>query len=385
MSTILIRNVRLANGSEPKSGSLLVREGRILSVLEGEADGRFPETADSVVDGYGQLLIPGMIDVHIHGAEGYDMMDGTVESVEAVSLACAKTGCTSFLATSVSSTLEDLLTMISKVSSSVGCVSGARIVGMHIEGPYLNVKRKGMQNERYLRHPDIEEMKMILEHAGDLIRMVTLAPELPGGMEMIAFLKERGIIAAVAHSDATYDEAIRAFRGGASHVTHCCNGMRPIHHRDPGPVLAAFEEAHVSVQAIVDDVHLHPAMVRLLYREKGPDRMVLITDALQAMGMGDGTYTFGGHQVRVSQGVATLADGTLASSTVTMNEALAKTVRLGVPLRDAVVMATRTPADLLGLTNKGRIEPGADADLVLLNERFEVLWTMVDGKMVFSR
>jgi N-acetylglucosamine-6-phosphate deacetylase len=249
----------------------------------------------------------------------------------------------------------------------------------------LNVKRKGMQNEKHLRHPDKEEMELVLSKAGSLVKMVTLAPELPGGLDLVRMLTERGIVAAVAHTDASYEEAKEAFRAGASHVTHCCNGMRPIHHREPGPVVAAFEEPHVSVQAIVDDVHLHPAMVRLLYREKGADRMVLITDALQAMGMGDGEYLFGGHKVRVSGGIATLQDGTLASSTVTMNEALAKAVKAGIPLPDAVRMATETPADVLGLTNKGRIAPSADADLVLLNEQFEVIRTIVGGKTVFTR
>ncbi|HZG75326.1 MAG TPA: N-acetylglucosamine-6-phosphate deacetylase [Paenibacillus sp.] len=383
MAATAIRNIRMLAGDGETQGSVLVRDGRIVSVHLGDDAPR--EGVDDAIDGAGQLLIPGMIDVHIHGAEGYDMMDGTAKSVEVVSEACARTGCTSFLATSVSSTLEDLLAMIENVKRVAGREPGARIVGMHIEGPYLNVKRKGMQNEKYLRHPDRDEMGVILDAADSLIRMVTLAPELPGGMEMIAYLRDRGVIPALAHTDATYEEAVEAFRGGASHVTHCCNGMRPIHHRDPGLILAAFEAEHVSVQAIVDDVHLHPAMVRLLYREKGPDKMVLITDALQAMGMGDGTYSFGGHQVKVEAGVATLADGTLASSTVTMNEALAKTVNAGIPLRDAVAMATRTPADLLGLPTKGRIEAGADADLVLLNDRFEVLWTMVGGNVVYRR
>jgi N-acetylglucosamine-6-phosphate deacetylase len=383
MKTILIRNVRFVSDAEPKLRCILIRNGKIESVHND--DESFVINADSVIDGGGQLLIPGMIDVHIHGAEGFDMMDGTIQSVEAVSRACARTGCTSFLATSVSSTLDDLLKMISNVKEVAGREPGAQAIGLHIEGPYLNVKRKGMQNERYLRHPDLDEMKSIIEASGSLLRMVTLAPELPGGLEMIHLLKEKGIIAAIAHSDATYEEAKLAFQTGASHVTHCFNGMRPIHHRDPGVVIAAFEESSVSVQAIVDDVHLHPAIVRLIYREKGPDKMVLITDALQAMGMGDGTYLFGGHEVKVSNGVAKLTDGTLASSTVTMNEALQKAVQSGIPLKDAVMMATQTPADILGMLNKGRIEPGADADLVLINDRFEVLWTIVNGKKVYSR
>ncbi|MBO7747161.1 N-acetylglucosamine-6-phosphate deacetylase [Paenibacillus sp. MWE-103] len=382
MSTCLIHNVRIfSGGPEPAPAAILVRGGAIAAVLDGAVP--VQEHADRVLDGGGQLLIPGMIDVHIHGADGFDMMDGRPESVEAVSLACARTGCTSFLATSVSSSLDDLAAMIRSVKRTVGREPGARIAGLHLEGPYLNAKRKGMQNERFLRHPDEEEMAWILREADPLVRMVTLAPELPGGLEMAGRLRERGIVVAVAHSDATYEEAKAAFRGGASHVTHCFNGMRPIHHRDPGIVVAAMEEAHVSVQAIVDDVHLHPAIVRLLYREKGADRMVLITDALQAMGLGDGEYRFGGHDVTVAQGVATLRDGTLASSTVTMNEALAKTAKAGIPLADAVAMATRTPADVLGLPNKGRLAPGADADLVLLGDDFGVRWTMIGGELAY--
>ncbi|KIL38348.1 N-acetylglucosamine-6-phosphate deacetylase [Gordoniibacillus kamchatkensis] len=383
MSSTWIRNVRMPGKGELVSGNIFVRDGRIEGVfINGETAS---QQADQEIDGGGQLLIPGMIDVHIHGADGFDMMDGTAASVEAVSAACARSGCTSFLATSVSSSLEDLLRMIDSVVAVTGHEPGARIAGLHIEGPYLNAKRKGMQNERYLRHPDMEEMELIAKKSGPLLRMVTLAPELPGGLELVRYLNNRGIIAAIAHSDATYEQAKEAFREGASHVTHCFNGMRPIHHRDPGIVVAAFEEEHVSVQAIVDHVHLHPAIVRLLYREKGPDKMVLVTDALQAMGLGDGTYMFGGHAVTVKDGVATLQDGTLASSTVTMNEALAKTVRSGIPVSDAVRMATEAPANIIGLSGKGKLAPQADADLVLLNDRFEVLWTMVSGRIVFAK
>lgn len=333
------------------------------------------------IDGNGMWLIPGMIDVHIHGANGYDMMDGTEDSIQEVSRACATTGCTSFLATSVSSTIEDLLNMIRSVKAVIGREQGARIAGIHLEGPYLNPKRKGMQNEKYLRHPNLEEMKLIIREAGSLIKMVTIAPELPGGLELISFLKEQGVVIAVAHSDATYEEAKLAFTAGASHVTHCFNGMRPIHHRDPGLIVAAFEEPHVSLQAIVDQVHLHPAIVRLMHRLKGPEGMVLITDALQAMGLGDGNYMFGGHHVTVSEGIARLADGTLASSTVTMNEALRLTEANGISMEDAVRMASTTPAHILGLSRKGKIEVGYDADLVLMDERYQVQWTMIEGNM----
>lgn len=334
------------------------------------------------IDCKGHRLIPGMIDVHIHGANGFDMMDGHEESIQEVSRTCASTGCTSFLATSVSSTIEDLLAMIDSVKRVVGHEVGAKIAGIHLEGPYLNPIRKGMQNEKYLRHPDIEEMKMIFKEAGSLIKMVTIAPELPGGMELISFLKEQGVIISIAHSDATYEEAKKAFKAGASHVTHCFNGMRPIHHRDPGIVVAAFEEEHVSLQAIVDHIHLHPAIIRLMHRSKGAEGIVLITDALQAMGMGDGNYIFGGHHVTVTNGVARLYDGTLASSTVTMNEALQYTVETGISLTDAVQMASTTPARILDLQQKGAIAVGMDADLVLVDDAFQVQWTMIDGQIL---
>lgn len=346
----------------------------------------YPKIPDDyqIIDAKGQLLIPGMIDVHIHGANGFDMMDGTEESILEVSKTCAKTGCTSFLVTSVTSSMEDLLQMIHNVKQVMGKEPGAKIEGIHLEGPYLNVKRKGMQNENFLRHPNMEEMEIILKEAGSLIKMVTIAPELPGGIEMVEFLKEKGIIVSIAHSDATYEEAKNAFSKGASHITHCFNGMRPIHHRDPGLIVAAFEEPHVSLQAIVDHVHLHPAVIRLMHRIKGAEGVVLITDALQAMYMGDGEYEFGGHQVTVSDGIARLANGTLASSTVTMNEALRNTVDCGIPLRDAVYMASTAPANILGLENKGRILPGADADLVLVDSEYNVIWTMISGHQLFT-
>lgn len=383
MESTWIVNARIAADSGwIDKGAVRVERGRIAEIsYESPEEG----AGAMMLDAEGMLLMPGMIDVHIHGANGYDMMDGTSRSVQEVSKACAATGCTSFLATSVSSSLDDLLAMIDRVQSVAGSEEGASIVGIHAEGPYLNVKRKGMQNEAYLRHPDLAEMAEIIERAGALLKMVTVAPELPGGMDLVAFLSERDIIAAIAHSDASYEEAKEAFKRGASHITHCFNGMRPIHHRDPGIVVAALEERQVSLQAIVDNVHLHPAIVRLLHRVKGAEGVVLVTDALQAMGLGDGDYRFGGHDVKVRDGIARLSDGTLASSTVTMNEALRNTVELGVPLHDAIAMACRTPAEILGLPYKGRIETGADADLVLLDDRYEVQWTMVGGRSVYRR
>lgn len=380
MNKKLIQNVRLATRKEITPPSTIsIHDGRIHKIYPNNKE-QDNKQEYQVIDAKDQLLIPGMFDIHIHGANGFDMMDGTEESIMEVSRTCALTGCTSFLATSVTSSIEDLMKMIRNVKNVIGREPGAKIAGIHLEGPYLNETRKGMQIEKHLRHPNLKEMKEILQAGGDLIKMVTIAPELPGGMEMVEFLTQQDIIVSIAHSDATYDEAKLAFSKGASHITHCFNGMRPIHHRDPGLVVAAFEEPSVSIQAIVDNIHLHPAIVRLMHSIKGAEGVVLITDALQAMYLGDGTYEFGGHQVMVKDGKARLDDGTLASSTVTMIEALQKSVENKIPLMDAVQMASTTPAAVLGIETKGQIAPQQDADFVLLDSDFNVLWTMICGE-----
>lgn len=362
------------------NGSLLVKNGKIAEI----SDDNKVYDDELTIDASNQLLIPGMVDVHIHGAKGFDMMDGTTKSIQEVSKQCARTGCTSFLATSVTSSLPALEKMIDAVIEVRGNEQGAAIAGIHLEGPYLNEKRKGMQNPAYFREPSIKEMESLIDQADSLIKMVTIAPELKGGINLVKYLSDKEVIVAIAHSDATYEEAKQAFQEGASHVTHCFNAMSPIHHRKPGIVTAAFEEEQVSLQAIVDNVHLHPAIVRLMHRIKGPEKLVLITDALQAMGLGDGEYHFGGHQVTVKNGIATLDDGTLASSTVMMNEALKNTIDNGISLIDAVRMASTTPARLLNMEYSGEIKEDFKADLVLLTDTFEVVWTMKDGEIIFS-
>ncbi|MDE8580816.1 N-acetylglucosamine-6-phosphate deacetylase [Listeria monocytogenes] len=373
----VIKNVKIYKENE-LIDAVVITEGNLIKEVCSTTPEKYSD--EPTFDGNGRLLIPGMIDVHIHGAKNYDMMDGSTENIQAVSMACAETGCTSFLVTSVSSSLEDLIQMIRQTKKVIGKEKGAKIAGIHLEGPYLNIEKKGMQNPAHLRHPDLKEMKKIFDEADGLIKMVTIAPELPGGIELIDFLKKRGVVVAIAHSNATYEEAQDAFEKGASHITHCFNAMPAIHHRAPGLVAAALENDSISVQAIVDGVHLHPGIVRLIHKIKGPDKMVLTTDALQAMGVGDGEYIFGGHQVTVTEGVARLQDGTLASSTVTMNKSLRLSNEFGINLQDTIQMATSTPADILGMKNLGRIEKGYSADLVLLDKKFEVLSTWINGE-----
>ncbi|MBC1562712.1 N-acetylglucosamine-6-phosphate deacetylase [Listeria booriae] len=376
--TTLMKNIRISDEKGTKAAHIIIHDGKIQKITDTIGD----ESAyDTIIEGQNQLLIPGMIDVHIHGANHYDMMDGTTQSIQEVSKKCLETGCTGFLVTSVTSSLEQLLVMIEATKQVVGNEMGAKILGIHLEGPYLNIEKKGMQNPAFLRHPDLDEMKEIMKHADGLIKMVTIAPELPGAKEMIAYLKSKDIVVAAGHTNATYEEAIDAFNQGVTHITHCCNAMPQIHHRSPGITTAALERDGVSVQAIVDNVHLHPGIVRLMHKVKTADQMVLITDALQAMGVGDGDYQFGGHHVTVTDGVARLDDGTLASSTVTMNQALKVSTDMVIPLHDTIKMATTTPAQILNENNIGRIEIGKDADLVLLNENFEVISVLLKGEI----
>lgn len=380
MKQTLITNLRQATQTNFEGIALLLEDGKVADIYRndhlpiGKADSKM-----KVVDGRNQLIIPGMLDVHIHGANNFDMMDGTTESIQAVSKKCAETGCTSFLVTSVSSSLADLFGMIKATKKVIGHEEGAKIVGIHLEGPYLNVEKKGMQNPQFLRHPNLSEMKAIFAEANGLIKMVTIAPELPGGLELIDYLVEQEVVVAIAHSNASYEEATEAFEHGASHITHCFNAMPSIHHRSPGLVTAALENDQVSLQAIVDGVHLHPGIIRLMHKIKGPENLLLTTDALQAMGIGDGVYQFGGHEVTVSQGIARLKDGTLASSTVTMNQSLEYCTKYEIPLLDGIKMASETPARILKLSSLGKIAVGFDADLVLLDEHFNVTQTWLKG------
>ncbi|WKT14472.1 N-acetylglucosamine-6-phosphate deacetylase [Lactococcus lactis] len=380
---LLIKNSRIATHNT-KLFHILVNDKKIVKVFpisESICDLDF----DQSYDARGNLIVPGMIDVHIHGAISHDMMDGAAESIQAVSKKCLQTGCTGFLVTSVTASTEMLERIIDSTKSVIGHEQGAKILGIHLEGPYLNIEKKGMQSPEYIRMPDLKEMKKLVERAEGLIKMVTIAPELPGALEVVDYLTSQNIIVAAGHTNATYEEGITAFEHGVSHITHCCNAMPTIHHRNPGITVAALETEGISIQAIVDNIHLHPGMVRLMHKLKQPEQIVLITDALQAMGTGDGVYNFGGHEVTVKDGVARLSDGTLASSTVTMNRSLEIAKEMGLTLSDAITMASETPARLLGFKNRGKIAEGYVADFSILNEQYEVDSVHIDGKFsIFS-
>ena len=305
----------------------------------------------------GNLLIAGLIDIHTHGAMGVDTLDG--ENIEKISEYLAQNGVTSYLPTTMTVSMDD----IRKVTDIIPETAGAKILGYHLEGPYISKNKKGAQNEKYIKAPDLEEFKSLKN-----IKMVTLAPELLGSME---FIKNCGAVVSLGHTDCDYETAVKAIDTGALCLTHTFNAMPPLNHRSPGPIGAAIDK-NIYVQVISDGLHLHKSIIKMLYKTFGADRMILISDSMRAMGLSDGEYEFGGQPIDVKGGVARTKSGALAGSTTNLLGCVKKAIEFGIPEADAFKMASETPAKLLGL-KKGKIEVGYDAEFALLDKNKNVI------------
>jgi N-acetylglucosamine-6-phosphate deacetylase len=335
----------------------------------------------------GYHLIPGFIDLHTHGSNGYDVMDAKPEALAAIAKALGAEGTTSFLATTMTADTQQIEKALIVVSEFMQTPqAGATILGVHLEGPFLAISKSGAQRGDKIILPDIALFKRWEKASHDAIRLVTLAPEQKNCLELIAYLKQQKIIASLGHTDATYAEAMTAIESGCSYATHLFNAMRGIHHREPGAVTAALLSDAVTVELIVDGLHLHPAIVKLTAQVKGTDKIVLVTDAMRAKCMADGCYDLGGHEVHVKKGRAQLADGTLAGSVLKMPSAIRNMLDFtGCELKDAVKMAAENPAKVLGIFDKkGSIAVGKDADCVVLNEALEVVLTICKGEIIYS-
>ncbi len=368
------------------AGVVLVEGEEIADVLsQGE---RLPEKEADFRD-FGQKLIsPGLIDIHLHGAAGKDVMDCDLESLEQIALHQARCGVTGFLGTSVSSSLELLLRAIKSIRDAAQLPMPSEILGVHIEGPFLSRERKGAQDPSFIRGMSEEEVQKIIQAVRGLKTIVSIAPEVNMNEKFIKTLKENGLVVSIGHSDATYQKALESFEKGISHATHLYNAMSGYHHRDPGVVGAVFDSPGVTAEVIADGVHLHPSALRLVLARKSVDSVCLITDSIKAAGMGDGVYTMGNLEIEVKGNEARLREsGVLAGSVLTMNRAVRNVVEwTDLPLHQVINLASLNPARVLGLEDKwGSIQRGKYANFTIFNEDFEVVETILRGRTVLKK
>jgi N-acetylglucosamine-6-phosphate deacetylase len=326
------------------------------------------------------IIVPGFVDLHCHGGGGHTFTTGDPASARGAARFHLGHGTTTMLASLVSSPFE---LMRDAVAAYLPLVEEGLLAGVHFEGPYLSEARCGAQNPAFLRDPSIDELRALIKLGEGAVRMVTIAPELPGALPAIGFLTDHGVLAAIGHTDATYEQTRAGVAAGGAVGTHVFNGMRPPHHREPGPVIGLLSAA-VICELIADNIHLHPGMLAFAASTAGPDRAALITDAMDAAGMPDGEYDLGGQAVVVADRVARLArNGSIAGSTLTMDLALRNAVAAGITLPDAVAMASTTPARALGLADQvGALEAGLRADLVVLSADLTVKRVMRSGGWV---
>ncbi|MFC7441463.1 N-acetylglucosamine-6-phosphate deacetylase [Laceyella putida] len=334
-------------------------------------------------------IIPGMIDVHIHGAGGADTMDATVEALDTMAVHLAKEGTTSFLATTITQSHDNIEAALVNAAHYIEqhqAPGKAECVGVHLEGPFINKKRAGAQPPEYIVNPDREQFAKWQEMARGWIRLVTLAPEEPGGLELTRYLKETGVIASIGHSDACYHHVAEAIDAGLSHVTHLFNGMRGFHHREPGVAGAALLRDELMVEMIVDGIHIERNSVKVAYKQLTSERIVLITDSMRAKCLKSGTYDLGGQEVTVTETDARLADGTLAGSILKMKDAFKNMHHfVDCSIEQLIQMTAGNAAKELKLDDrKGSIAVGKDADIVVLDENLEVMMTICRGAIAYQ-
>ena len=335
------------------------------------------------------VVLPGFIDEHIHGAGGADAMDGTVDALQTISEYVAREGTTGFLATTMTQSKENITGAMKAVKEirAKGEYKGAEVLGVHLEGPFISPKHVGAQPLEYVAVPDAKVFDEYNKASGNAIKIVTLAPEVDGGLELIKHLKDIGVVASVGHTGGKYADVVKAVAAGATNVTHTYNAQTGLHHREAGVVGAAMLLDELNCEMICDTIHVSVPAIKLVIKNKPHDKYTLITDAMRAKGMPDGLSELGGQQVFVKNGEARLADGTLAGSVLRMNVAVKNLVeKVGVSLTEAVDFASANPAKNLGLYNeRGSIEVGKRADITVLDKDYNVLYTIVGGNLVYKR
>ncbi|RII13738.1 N-acetylglucosamine-6-phosphate deacetylase [Streptomyces sp. YIM 130001] len=358
-----------------------VTDGRVIVDESGRIAGHAAEGAPAL-DLSGHWIVPGFVDIHNHGGGGGSFTSGTVDEVLTGVRTHREHGTTTVVASTVTGDMDFLAQRAGFLSE---LTEQGEIAGIHFEGPFISPCRKGAHSEELLRDPDPAEVRKLLDAARGAARMVTLAPEMAGGIDSVRLLAEHGVIAAVGHTDATYEQTAEAIEAGATVATHLFNAMPALGHRAPGPIAALLEDERVTVELINDGTHLHPAALELAFHHAGPDRVAFITDAMDAAGFGDGRYMLGPLEVEVKDSVARLVEGgSIAGSTLTLDRAFKRAVTVDrIPPGDVVRAISENPARLLGAFDRvGSLEPGKDADLVVLDAEFDVKGVMRKGEWI---
>jgi N-acetylglucosamine-6-phosphate deacetylase len=371
--------------AEITDAGILIRDGVIEAIGPRSAISRPEGTAE--IQAPDQIAVPGFLDVHIHGAGGHDVMEGTEEALRTVARTLAAHGTTSFVATTVTASPEAICAGAQGISRHIAqqhqsedLHAHAEILGVHFEGPFISPARRGVHPAEWLKLPSAELLQKFIDSANGYAQILTIAPELLGAMPCIDAARKAGLVVGIGHTDATYEQARAAIARGAHHAVHVYNAMRPFSHRDSGVIGAVLTSPEVTAELIADGVHVDETAMRLLLQAKGPSGVILISDGISATGMPDGKYMLGTFEVTVAGGTCRNAEGKLAGSTLTLDRSLRNVVNLGIPLADALRMLTLNPATLLGIEfKKGSLRTGADADIVLLDEALNVTQTWARG------
>ncbi|WP_019154198.1 N-acetylglucosamine-6-phosphate deacetylase [Robertmurraya massiliosenegalensis] len=385
MERLLINDVKIfLENKIIDGGAVWIENGQIKAIEEKPVDNIGSDV--QVIDGKALNLIPGFIDAHIHGANGADTMDATEKAIDDMAILLPKEGTTSFLATTITQSPETIERALENVARYNNKPGHAEVVGVHLEGPYVNKVKAGAQPVQYITEPDLEQFNQWQKISGNQIRTITMAPELDQEGIFIRALNEQGINVSAGHTDASFAGIKKAVQQGVQQLTHLCNAMNGIHHRDIGAVGAAFQLESVNAELIPDGIHVSPDMMELIYRNVGSERLILITDAMRAKGLPAGDYELGGQPVKVTEDRAVLEDGTLAGSIVTMRDGAANMLAIeGVTLVDIVKMASSNPAKQVGVFDrKGSIDIGKDADLLLVDDQLKIKYTICRGEMAFK-
>ena len=363
--------------------SIEIDNGKIAAIYPTKSTDPKKEEKDCL-DASGLLVTPGLIDIHIHGCNSADAMDADRNALETISSFLIKHGVTSFYATTITSTRENILAALTSIAEFKDAMPGASLLGAHVEGPFINLKYKGAQNPDFFRGPQIEEYREWLKTG--VFNLITIAPELDGMDDLIRFCVDNGVRLAIGHSEANFNQVIHAADLGVNQATHLFNGMRGLHHREPGTAGGILYDDRIYAQIITDGIHLHPAIVKITVQAKGIEKTILITDAMRAAGLPDGAYELGGQAVSVINGAARIANGSLAGSTLTLDQAIRNTMKFtGLDFQTVIQMATIVPARAMGIDDrKGKIAVGADADLAFFNKDHSVAAAMVGGQIKYK-